>query len=403
MAESIKNSAYEDPVVTHGDHPGIHLVQEYFDEHQPNYKWDADDNLTVFLHFREENEFTLKWVFQKFIIEYYRLARDTNVLTEETERVIEESPDPRFEISIDDIPAENFQVESEDELEGHTLISDEEPSPVYKKAVWGNGILIDEFFEIPGANGIASGEIILHRSPQRIHLQIEGKEDRHRILLTKLINWFSSNCSPAEILAVCNCPQCRQKPSHERYHLDYLILENLKLMYSPQVQCYKSGEMMPLDEISSIERPLVEVALIYDTDDHASAAKIKKMLKNRPISILFQDTNEILAGENVEEGYKEILQNCQFAIVLASADLVGGDESRLKWLEIAAIRYKKGEIAVALVEVRDCHWKDATLFKQWEPLNDSPPKKDEAWKMVGEKLYKKIEDWLHGQAIKYNK
>jgi|GEM_PF-4616228 len=404
MTEDIKNIAIENGGDAHGDHPGIHLIREYIDENQPKYKWDTKNNLAAFLHFGSEDETNLKWAFQKFVIEKYRFARDTDILTEETRQIIEDAQDAEFEIPIDEIQIENFQIE--DEPEEYTPNDDGEASPKYKKAVWEKGILIDETFEDSGEQELASGEITLHLSQQRIHVRIEGIDGWHRRLLAKLINWFSSNCSPTKIIAVCNCPQCKQT-SPETYRLDYQVLKDLKLMYSPEVQCYKSGEMISLDKVSSIERPSADVAIIYDLGDLAYAQQVKRILKEKPINIQFKDTNEILPGKNEGEAFKEILKNCQFALALASRDLVGGNELRLKWLNMAATRQKNGEIDAAIIVVRDCHWTDAAVFKGWELLNDIPisssSNEDEAWKTVGEKLYIKIKDWLHSQAIKSNK
>jgi hypothetical protein len=392
----------------------IHLVEEYLDEQKPNYEWDSKDNLIVCLKFPKEKEFP-SWVFEKFVVEHCIFSRETNILTKQSQEEIKnwelskiEEEEPT-ELDFKNLMISAIEDITEDANTAPIIDFYElEPIPKYKKTIWNKGIIINYPVQEKHKTVVVSSEITCDNDANIILVKVEKKHNKsHKEALTAILNALSATTLDFQHFAVCNCPLCQEVEKRNPgngYQIPYDSLKNLHDKFVPKVQCYSSGKNRLLDEISLLERPEIKVAIIHELNrDTEFIEKVNALFFQRELRSDVWNRSLPLGGAEFEKEFQIKVAEAEIILVLVSPYLLG-DEKACEQISTTIRRVNKKTAILLAIVVRDISaWEDCQPFNQLDSriqiLSESPisssKKPDEAWKKIGDKLHREIEEWLN--------
>lgn len=225
---------------------------EYFDKEKPDYEWDEEGNLVAYVEF----DLFPEAIFRQFVKENYPYA-----LGREKETDFYTRPNPSagknllsgYDTDEDNNPPEDPEIE--------------EPISSVKKFIWYEGIFFEK--KLPShPDDLPQAEVI--KFGKRVKVRVNGKKEAKMSMLDDVLGWFESRAKefqPIKII-VCSCERCR-RVENKPYEIIYEHFQNLQKIFVPQIQCYASGELLRLDEISSFKQPEVKIVVLHaDVDLH---------------------------------------------------------------------------------------------------------------------------------------
>jgi hypothetical protein len=377
------------------------------------------------LQFSKNKPFTLS-IFQKFVAEHQIFAREIDFKTNESKQEIDNWKPVKPSIGVlydannefqrdilpyvtPDIDIENLDIYAEDEIakEPQDDFVEEYPIPKYKKSIWKKGILIDyPVIDNDHTIGVLA-EISYDIDAKIILIKVEqNSKSIHKDALRGILNSLDTT-SDSEKFAICNCPLCqeveKQNPG-SAYRIHYEYLKNLQDKFVPKVQCYLSGKLRMLDEISILERPEVKVTIIHEPKrDNEFCEKVKELFSRRELRSKVWDRSQSLGGVEKEKEFQTNISEAEIIIVLVSPSLMV-DEEALEQVALTIRRVNRQTAILLSIVVRDySKWEDCHPFNQLiskiQILSDSPisssKDSDKSWRKIGEKLHREIDDWLN--------
>lgn len=408
MAKNVEHKANVNQEAVLSGFPGIEFVKEYLDLEKPEIKeWKSapKDNLIVCLQFSECLPFP-EFCFQEFIVQMQSFAfavkADVVEILDELEEAlnsdteVELSDEEKYNLEMPKYMNENWVPDTNPELRKSKL----------KRFIWNSGIYFQKYDEDEEAFQI---EIEKKPTLQQLIISCNWKSISAKNELEALISWFKSRIEKTDVLAICTCDLCKIKDIQSAYSVKYKYLENLREKYEPKVQCYGSGLMKRLDDISIVKKPEFSSVIINAPADDDFCKKAKQHLFP-PTGSLFTDPfdrNKLLGG-TTDEDYRRKVENADVIVILVSSDLIGGDDKfqvlARKMAHLAIENLKKKTSLVLAVIVREYHrWSNDPPFdhNDIQVLSDEPiadPNNDLAWSKISSGLQPKIKNWLKNKS-----
>jgi len=419
VSEILENMVLENQEVEVDDFPGIELVEEYRNIEKPKFDWNPKDNLIACIQFSPCLPFPER-LFQEFIVARQAEAffKKEDIEKREPE-VNEETTEMQGEIKEEESVINEETTEVQDEIEEEEvelpgylqdnwikpMEVEEQPKPTnLKRFIWSNGIYI--------AKKEGDYQVVVEKesSFRRIIVKCSGKSEEARNYFELLIEWFRSTIFHPDVFVICTCTFCQQRGLHDSHWIKVMDLENLKKRYEPKVQCYRSGKMVPLDEISTVKRPFYKVVIINTPADDAFCEKAREHFfpSQSPVQTIVSTRKQRLSSE-FENEYLHRIRNADVAVVLISLKLTGGEDEgdRLarKMVEKAAERFsdKKCLCLFVCINAPSNGWENISPFNDTEiPVLTQTPIYDlentQLWKQIGDDLHKRISNWLKIKA-----
>lgn len=402
VREILENMVLENQEVVGNDFPGIELVDEYRNIEKPEFDWNPKDNLIACIQFSPCLPFPER-LFQEFIVE-----RQAEAFFKKEE--IEENQIDREEKTTE--AKDEFEDDEEIELPSYlennwikTMGIEEQPKPTnLKRFIWSNGIYI--------AKEEGKYQVVVEKevSTRRILVKCSGKSEEIRNYFENLIDRFRSTIFLPDVFVICTCNFCQQRGLHNSHWIKVRDLENLKKRYEPKIQCYASGKMVPLDEISTVKRPAYKVVIINAPADDAFCEKAREHFF--PPKSLIQtviSTRNHIPSSDFENEYLHRVRNADVIIVLISLKLTGGEEEgdnlARTMVEKAAERFSEKKCLCLFVCTNDPSngWENISPFNDAEipVLNRTPIynlENTQLWKQIGDDLHRRISNWLKIKA-----
>lgn len=386
MTEHTENQVFESEIgfdASVNDEVMRLYCPEYFDKVKPDYEWDEEDNLVAYVEF----DLFPEAIFRQFVKDNY-----PNALGREKETSFYTRPNPSA--------GENL-------LSGHNTDEDnnppedpeiEEPISSVKKFIWAEGIFFEkELTSHPG--DFPQAEVI--KSGQRLKVRVNGKKDAKMSMLDYVLDWFEKKSQDCPLIKTIQCTCERCKSLGQPYEIRYHHFQDLQSIFIPRIQCYASGELVRLDEISSFNQPEVRMAVFYSKSDSIFFDEFYEQFDGQgdfEIHLWKSGVLDNLPINKIREDVQFVINKAHFVIFMISSSF---DKSEvLKYaVECAGRRHKNGEIVVKIIQLTPFEWQERPLFskKKFEALNSAPigpgTNREEFWAKIARRTHESIEIW----------
>lgn len=387
MPEISDNTLIDNQIASSEGYPGIESVQEYFQQSKPEFKWNSKDNLLVCLQFSIYQPFPER-CFQQFIIEWQGKAFVKTSEIEEEELEIDKDE------GLPDFMKPNW-----------VKTFDKQAKVEEQRFIWANGI----YFEQKANEPKYQIEIEKVENDRQVIVRCSGKSPEARAGFESVIGWFKSQNLNVEVHVICTCDLCRKNDLKSAHQIQYRDLENLKRRFEPKVQCYHSGVMKRLNDISNVELPSYRSVIINaPSDKYFCDVAIKSLFPKSTIITEPFYRDKIKGGDDFKQEFERKVSNADLIIILVSPDLIGkDDEGDSKEYELAremvdlAINemLQEKKALVAAIEIKEYHaWGKVSPYDH-EDIEKFFKEKEEDfnpndWAKISSSLEIKIEKWL---------
>lgn len=401
-----------------GSYPEIEFVVEYLNQDKPEFHWNPRDNIVACLQFSKCQPFP-ELYFQKFIVEWqgraYVKIHEIEMEGDAIENNKEGHDNGVYNSNNDDDDNQNYNenYKETDEDTKSNESNEDIPLPEYlrnssrisskekevKRFIWANGMYFEQHEDE------SQYQLVIEKNEPDKHILVKcsGKSDDARQAFDNVINWFKNLNIPLNIRAICTCDLCKKKTLESAHQIDYEDLKSLKNQFEPKVQCYKSGIMKMLDDISTIDRPSFKSVIINAPEDDEFCREVRKHLspQNSPIISSPFDRLSIPGTSIPHLEFERKITYADIVILLISSDLIGGEDEKhvfareMSELAIAQFIENQKPIVVAILLREYNSWNESYPFnsEKIQTLNQEPVsnvKNDKAWSKISEQYSKLI-------------
>jgi len=378
----------------------LRLYPEYFNENKPHYEWGDDDNLVAYIQFAKFPEIIFRMLiidYQDFIIMgeeeivgYYSISNPkpgSNILAPKNLKKTKKQTDTDTN-EEQDTNDEEIKLDEESDIQ----------LPIYStpKIIWSKGIVLHQNIE----DGWAQAEVS-KTDKNRVKVRVRGVKRAKMTLLAEILNWFELKGKDYKSIKAieCTCTKCRKADSLP-YEIAYHHFQNLQKIFIPQIQCYASGELLRLDEISSVEQPEVRLAVLYAEEDLPFFENFYEFFKKQgDFKIELWEPRDLLAKPRPLEEILSVINRAHLVIFMMSVDFDNSPVIR-QGIDRAIQLFKTKDILIKVIQLKSFDWQDHPLFKNSRVLSINPEpielanNRAEAWRQVAKQLHREIEEWV---------
>lgn len=399
MNINIGNQDNFEKVIVYNDYPEIKWIPEYQKNERPAFNFIFDEKWIILFQF-ESSSFPER-IFQELIVNWQNSAKliEVKKLTEKNNNEESDLYDKETDDSINSDNVEGFPINpymgtfSKNE---ETLSESEKIET--QKHIWNSGIQIEKHDE---QNNLVQAEIFAEKAINKVWITTCGEKRGARNLLVSLINTLRYLSNREEIsykeFCICNCSICKIVGKESSHKIEIGTLSNLKKNFVPKIQCYSSGRLRLLDDISIEDRPEINILIIHsESPENRLDEQLEKRLKAKRgwLNIKIENVSHFKAGDK-SQILEEQVFNAHIIIVLLSSDLYSNDEIMDKAMPKVTKRAENGNLLIRGILVEKFSWEGGI---QIELLNQSPFSRDsdhaEIWEKTMTKFFRDTELWL---------